>query len=90
LKTVAIYGASMSVSMYQSAILRLNKGKESVQKQIAAEQEKVGKLRRDAAKLREEAVKTKGAHDAVVEAPPGGVQGTRPGRRREALGSTAG
>lgn len=51
----------MSVSMYQSAILRLNKGKESVQKQIAAEQEKVGKLRRDAAKLREEAVKTKSA-----------------------------
>ena len=34
----------MSVSMYQSAILRLNKDKESVQKQISAEQEKVGKL----------------------------------------------
>jgi hypothetical protein len=61
LKTVAIYGASMSVSVYQSAVLRLNKDKESVQKQIAAEQEKVGKLRRDAAKLREEAVKTKSA-----------------------------
>jgi hypothetical protein len=40
----------MSVSMYQSAVLRLNKDKESVQKQIASEQEKVGKLRRDAAK----------------------------------------
>lgn len=51
----------MSVNMYQSAILRLNKDKESLQKQIAAEQEKVGKLRRDAAKLREEAVKTKSA-----------------------------
>jgi hypothetical protein len=47
--------------MCQSAIPRLNKDKESGQKQIAAEQEKVGKLRRDAAKLREEAVKTKSA-----------------------------
>jgi len=48
----------MSVSMYQSAILRLNKDKETVQKQIATEQDKLGKLRRDAAKLREQAVKT--------------------------------
>ena len=62
----------MSVSTSQSA-LRLKKDKESVQKQIAAEQEKLGKLRRDAAKLREEAVKTKSAI-AVVEAPPGRVK----------------
>ena len=51
----------MSTSPYENAILRLNKDKESLQKQIATEQEKIGKLRRDAAKLREEAAKTKSA-----------------------------
>jgi hypothetical protein len=47
----------MSISMSQSTILRLNRDKETVQKQIASEQEKIGRLRRDAAKLREDAIK---------------------------------
>ena len=51
----------MSSGMYQSAVLRLNRDKEAVQRQIAAEQDKIGKLRRDAAKIREVAAKTKSA-----------------------------